>query len=325
MFFEKVNSTILSDSIRDHVPPGSKAIVIHDGIDSIDDPEVKGKIERILDARFDRPEYIADLDRSLVIIYACTQDDLGLPFVKYIHESDRKYFPVMSGKPGGYVYTNTKARNVLANEFEFQKLNGFAKWDFGYQDFSNLIQALEICRDLPGCYLEVGCFRGSSAGVVLRYLRTMSRPIQTFFFDVFRGFTYEASKGSSDAIWHGTHITEGLDSVRRRLLNYTLDCPQIEVFVEECNIITDPLPMEIVRQGIKVANLDVDLHEAVYAGLHKLAPHIVKNGILIVEDPGHTPLLIGAKYALSKFLAEDAGKQFIHIVMESGQSFLIKK
>jgi hypothetical protein len=69
----------------------------------------------------------------------------------------------------------------------------------------------------------------------------------------------------------------------------------------------------------------VDLHEAVYAGLHKLAPHMVQHGILVVEDPGHTPLLIGAKLALEKFLAEDAGKQFIPIVMDSGQSFLIRK
>jgi hypothetical protein len=95
--------------------------------------------------------------------------------------------------------------------------------------------------------------------------------------------------------------------------------------VEKNNIISDALPARAVELGIAVANLDVDLHEAVYAGLHKLAPHMVQHGILVVEDPGHTPLLIGAKLVLEKFLAEDAGKQFIPIVMDSGQSFLIRK
>jgi hypothetical protein len=149
--------------------------------------------------------------------------------------------------------------------------------------------------------------------------------MQAFFLDVFQGFTYAEAEQSSDGIWNGSHVAEDVDTVRRRLLEYSIEFPELKVSVEKNNIITDPLPSTIAKEGIAVANLDVDLHEAVYAGLHKLAPHIVKNGILIVEDPGHTPLLIGAKYALSKFLEEEAGKQFIHIVMESGQSFLIKK
>ena len=101
--------------------------------------------------------------------------------------------------------------------------------------------------------------------------------------------------------------------------------PDLKISVEKNNIISDPLPARAVKLGIAVANLDVDLYEAVYAGLHKLAPHMVQHGILVVEDPGHTPLLIGAKLALEKFLDEDVGKQFIPLVMDSGQSFLIRK
>lgn len=230
-----------------------------------------------------------------------------------------------SARPGGYVYTNNTARKVLSHEFEFQKREGFAKWDFGYHDFANLIQALEMTRNLPGCYVEVGCFRGSSAGIVLRYLSAVRRRIPTFFLDVFDGFTYDDAQSSADTIWHGTHKTEGYELVRQRLLNYNTEFPEMSISVEVNNIITDPLPIAVARDGIAVANLDVDLHEAVYMGLHKLAPHIVKSGVLIVEDAGHTPLLIGAKHALEKFLAEEAGQQFIHLVMESGQSFLIRK
>jgi hypothetical protein len=265
------------------------------------------------------------LEADEVVIYACTQDDLGLPFIEHLHKTGRKYFPVWSAQPGGYVFTNTTAREVLQAEFEFQQTKGFDKWDFGHRDFTTLIQALDITKNLPGCYLEAGCYRGSSAGAILRYLATTRRPMETFFLDVFEGFQYGESERSADAIWHGTHVTDGVDVVRSRLTPYGEGFPDLKISVEKNNIISDPLPSRVVDLGIAVANLDVDLHEAVYAGLHKIAPHIVRHGILVVEDPGHTPLLIGAKFALEKFLAEEAGRQFIPVVMDSGQSFLIKK
>lgn len=181
-----------------------------------------------------------------------------------------------------------------------------------------------MTRHLPGSYLEVGCYRGSSAGVALRYLGATRRTIQTFFLDVFDGFTYTESERSPDAVWHGTHVTDGLTAVRERLVRYGEGLPGLGITVARCNIITDPLPAEAVQHGIAVANLDVDLHEAVYAGLHKIAPHMLKGGVLIVEDPGHTPLLIGAKFALERFLAEDRDRRFIPLAMQSGQTFLIR-
>jgi hypothetical protein len=325
VFARKVDASVVSSALDTRIPGDGTAVLIHDGYDDIDRSRNDQRLRFVIDARLDKPEVLNDLHMDVVVVYACTQDDLGLPFVEHLHRTGRRYFPVWSARPGGYIFTNTKAREVLSYEFEFQKREGFAKWDFGYHDFANLIQALELVRELPGCYVEVGCYRGSSAGIVLRYLAAVRRPMPSVFLDVFNGFTYEEANSSADSIWCGTHVTEGIDSVRQRLLSYGAEFPEMSITVEVNNIITDPLPPIVVEHGIAVANLDVDLHEAVYAGLHKLAPHIVKSGIIVVEDAGHTPLLIGAKHALEKFLAEEVGKQFIHLVMESGQSFLIKK
>ena len=52
--------------------------------------------------------------------------------------------------------------------------------------------------------------------------------------------------------------------------------------------------------------------------------HKVKNGIIICEDYGHTPGLIGAQKATEEFLAENPD-MFIKIYLNSGQLFLIKK
>ena len=323
--FDKVTDEHVLNALNWRLVPGQRAVLLLDGYEKIDavrdDPRIRIKI----DVRRDSPAVLDSLGDDDVVIYACTQDDLGLPFIAHLHETGRKYFPLWSARPGGYVFTNNTARKVLQTEFAFQKQEGFDKWDFGHRDFSTLIQAIEITKELPGCYLEVGCYRGSSAGVVLRYLAAKRRPMEAFFLDVFNGFHYEASDKSSDAVWHGTHETDGFETVRDRLMAYGAGFPDLKITVDINNIITDPLPEAVVERGIAVANLDVDLHEAVYAGLHKIAPHVVQHGILVVEDPGHTPLLIGAKFALEKFLGEELGRKFIPVVMDSGQVFLIRK
>lgn len=323
--FSKISDDHILSALDSRLAPGHRAVLLLDGYEKINAVRADPRIRMMIDVRRDSPTVLDSLGEDDVVIYACTQDDLGLPFIEHLHKTGRKYFPVWSARPGGYVFTNTTAREVLQTEFEFQIREGFDKWDFGHLDFMTLIQALEITKELPGCYLEVGCYCGSSAGAVLRYLAEKRRPMETFFLDVFSGFHYEASDKSADAVWHGTHETDGFDTVRNRLMAYGAGIPDLKITVEKNNIITDPLPKDVIERGIALANLDVDLHEAVYAGLHKIAPHIVKHGILVVEDPGHTPLLIGAKYALEKFLDEDLGRQFIPVVMDSGQSFLIRK
>ena len=325
LFFDKIAPEHVLKALDARVGDDRKAVLLCDGYGDIDEILGDPRIGMLLDVRKESPVALDSLGADDVVIYACTQDDLGLPFIAHLHKTGRKYYPVRRAQPGGYVFTNTTAREVLKVEFEFQKREGFDKWDFGHRDFTTLIQALDLTKNLPGCYLEAGCYRGSSAGAVLRYLATTRRPMQAFLLDVFEGFQYVESETSADAVWHGTHVTDGFETVRSRLMAYRAGFPDLKISVEKNNIISDALPARAVELGIAVANLDVDLHEAVYAGLHKLAPHMVQHGILVVEDPGHTPLLIGAKFALEKFLGEDVGKQFIPIVMDSGQSFLIRK
>lgn len=193
----------------------------------------------------------------------------------------------------------------------------------------NLIQAFESTRERPGCVVEVGCFRGSSAGALLSYVRRRQAErgfprIDFHFMDVFDGFDYPAAQASSDVCWAGTHRTDGFEVVRDRIRSYGRDMPGMNIEVHRCNVITDPIPEPIVRAGVRLANIDVDLYEAVAAGLARYAPLIVPGGIMICEDAGHTPLLIGALKAVEEFMDSDAGRQFCRIDLQSGQTFLVR-
>ena len=77
-------------------------------------------------------------------------------------------------------------------------------------------------------------------------------------------------------------------------------------------------------ENISVANIDVDLYDAVKSALYRVKDKIVKNGIIIAEDYGHTPALIGAQKAVGEFL-EEYPDEFLPIYLHSGQMFLIKK
>ncbi|HZZ57525.1 MAG TPA: TylF/MycF/NovP-related O-methyltransferase, partial [Opitutaceae bacterium] len=185
------------------------------------------------------------------------------------------------------------------------------------EDFINLCQALETTRDVPGAVVEIGCFRGSSSSVMLDYAKHTGLDRQFYFFDTFDGFSYEEARASADAMWQGTHATEGQAVVQSRL--EAVGYPKLRVL--KANIITDDLPAEI--GPIAVANVDVDLYEAVAAGLRKVADRIPSGGIIICEDAGHTPALIGARLALLEFMRSPQGKRFTQVFLASGQAFLI--
>lgn len=275
-----------------------------------------------LDCRFVEPDIISDFDPArTVFVYACEQDDIGSPFIREIHRLGGRYLPVMCHEPALYSNVNTVARRSLEAEFSYQKAQGFAKWNHGPHDFLGLIQALDITKDVPGSFVEMGTFNGSSAGAALRYLGQTGRSLDCHFLDVFEGFTYPEALASADMIWSGGHVTNGHAAISARLSAYIR--PGLKVSVHKANIITDDLPVEVGQ--IAVANLDVDLHEAVLAGLRKLAPRMAKNGVLVVEDPGHSPLLIGARAALDQFMEEGGAGLFIPVVMNSGQTFLIRR
>lgn len=257
-----------------------------------------------------------------LFLYACDSDEIGLPWIRELVRRRYRFYPVNSYTPSTYAHINDLARVTLETEYGEQSAAGFAKWDFGPGDFTNILQAIDITANVPGDYVEAGCYRGSSSCVAVRYMNARRMARRCWFFDTFDGFSYEAARESSDALWEDTHATEGEAAIRTRISRHAAPDRGLEVRVERRNVIDDGLPAEI--GPIALANIDVDLYEAVKASLFKIAPHMEPRGIIIVEDPGHTPALIGSRLALQEFLASDAAAPFIAIYMESGQTFLVR-
>lgn len=219
--------------------------------------------------------------------------------------------PLVFWPTSRYFHRNDEACAVLRAEASLPQPK------FALEDFENLIQALEATRNLDGDYVEIGVFQGRSAHCVLQYLRRVGLRRRAWLLDVYEGFTYEAAKQSSDAFWLGTHTETTEAGVREWMAEFP------DARVVKANVITEPLPAEVRR--VVVANIDVDLYEAVAAAIQRLAPLMVPGGILILEDQGHTPPLAGAWLATCEFLASPAAADFVPLHMTSGQLFLIRR
>jgi hypothetical protein len=320
MFDKKISPDKIRHNViryRDSLPCKTLYVLLDDkhviadvrGVVALTPREVKAKL-------------LDNLDPSDWFVYALEHSSLGVPIIEQLIERKIKFLPIKCAEVGGYAYDNHLVPEVLERQLKHQKELGYAKFsDPGSRDdFVNLCQALENAKNLPGDVIEIGCFRGSSGSVMLDYARTVGIDKTFWFLDVFTGFDYAEAQQSSDQFWINSHKTEGPDAVGARLRSQASDPSRVHVI--KSNVITDELPSEITE--ISLCNLDVDLFEAVEAGLYRVAPLMVTGGILICEDAGHTPALIGARVALERFLRSDQGKKFTPVHMPSGQVFLIR-
>ncbi len=210
-----------------------------------------------------------------------------------------------------YFHRNDLARAVLLHEAALPEQK------FEVADFENLIQAIDITARLSGDYVEIGVYRGRSARTAMHYMQASGIRRTTHLVDVFEGFNFDGARESPDGLWLGTHADTSERDLRRFLGE--LDGYRIH----RLDIIEDELPDTI--GAVAVANIDVDLYEAVLAALQKLAPRVVPGGVLVVEDQGHTPALAGAYLALVEFLRSPAGPAFVPIHMASGQMLLVRR
>ncbi|EHL04223.1 hypothetical protein HMPREF0322_05143 [Desulfitobacterium hafniense DP7] len=220
--------------------------------------------------------------------------------------------------PGGRELPLAKYYHIDKNAFDTlleESVSG-PKAHFCPPDFANIFQALYVTRDLPGDYMEIGAFQGSSARAALNYMNRAGIRRKSYFLDTYEGFAYEEARDSMDALWQDGHTDTSVSGVREYLSDYN------NYELVKANIIRDTLP-EGIKQ-IAVCNVDVDMYEAVAAALERVKGLIVPGGIIIAEDFGHTPALIGAQKATIDFISAHRDS-FIPLYLESGQMFLIKR
>lgn len=270
---------------------------------------------------FTRIENIDSIDTALIkdsifIVYFHTDDDYVYT-LKKIQDNNGKYMSLPHYLKTRYVWADKYAMLAIDDTFSF----GTKISHLNLEVHETICQAIKMTNNLPGAYIEIGVFMGGSALTALNYMKYSGAKREAYFFDTFDGMTYQEAHASPDMIWDNTHILWGVDETMQYVGDILKTTSQ-EFKLVKSNICTDELPAEIDK--IAVCNMDVDLYEATVAGLMKVAPKIVKGGIIICEDPTSTPALGGALVAMEEFLATPEGSKFTKVLLNGAQYLLIK-
>lgn len=258
----------------------------------------------------DQIKHNVNLGYAFIIAY--NKDYDALIAIEELINLGEKYISLPQAAPmARYFHIDRDADLALKEEF-----NSNPRLHYCPVDFENIFQALSSTMDLEGDYVEIGVFQGASARAAMNYMRRKKISRNAWFFDTYEGFSYNEAFSSSDAYWQNTHKETSEKIVEDYLYGY-------ENFnVIKNNIITDEIPDVI--QKIVVCNIDVDIYDAVESALEKIKNLMVRHGIIIIEDYGHTPMLIGAQKAANDFLKKYEF-MFTPIYLPSGQLFLIKR
>jgi hypothetical protein len=182
----------------------------------------------------------------------------------------------------------------------------------GPSRLGKLLSLYELYRmvvDLPGAVVECGVFKGSSLAAWAGFRSLMESPHgrRIVGFDTFNRFP-AADESSDQAIVAEVERLAGLDCISvsqaRRMLTWNGRYWDTNVELVAGDI-TSTAPDYISRHPeLKIAllMLDVDLYAPARTVLDEMAPHIVRGGILVIDNYGTFP---GETRAADEFLSRN--------------------
>ena len=266
-----------------------------------------------------RPEEIAN---SIFFIYFVCDSD-ALPELRKIAKHGGQFVPHFECTKTNYRFVNRLAYESLKKRWALGDGLGPLSVPIIHE---NLCEALELTKDVEGDFVEIGVFRGGSAVTAMNYIRQLNivegiPARKAWLLDTFDGFNYPEATKSADIFWAGTHRLSGPEAMKKQIGDLVSNIG-VPFELVESNICSSELPPGIGK--ISVANIDVDMYEAVLAALHKCADRMADGGIMICEDAASTPALYGAFLAMEEFLGSSSGKRFLRL-FKQGQYFLLKK
>ncbi|MCF3649904.1 TylF/MycF/NovP-related O-methyltransferase [Synoicihabitans lomoniglobus] len=257
---------------------------------------------------------------STAFVFGFDSDEKISTYLAWVTQRGGKYFCAGDASNARWWHIRDTARKVLQAEEADCRRHGHSH--FALDQLTNLTQAIDITRAIPGDYVEIGVFKGTSARLAYHYMGASNLARHCTFMDTWAGFDYVESKESADAHWQGTHEAS-MEQVATRLEATPLPAnAPVSFTLVRSNIMQDNLPATIT--SIALCNIDVDIYDAIATALHKTWPLIATGGICIVQDPGRTPLLGGARLALDEFLRDPKATDCVPVYLESGQTFLLK-
>jgi O-methyltransferase len=135
------------------------------------------------------------------------------------------------------------------------------------QILGGLCQLLDE-RNVPGCIVEVGVYRGGSA----KYLAQMNPSRAIHIFDTFAGIPY--GPGENDQHNRGDFPADFED-----VSAFLSDCPNVRIY---SGIFPETMPKDF--GPVALAHIDVDMEKSARDCINELWPLVSLNGYMVFDD-----------------------------------------
>lgn len=219
--------------------------------------------------------------------------------------------------------------NGIDHERSFEYENGYML-TAPIERFSKFVTHLDLYRMISGIageVVECGVFRGNSLFRFIKFRALLENPQsrRIIGFDTFGAFPEERHPMEQERIELFMEQTSGGRSHSREAMLEHLqrtDLAQNVQLVE--GDLNDTLPSYLTAHShlrIALLHVDVDLYQPTRLILETLYPHVVRGGVVILDDYGTMP---GASRAIEEFFADDADMRIQKLPHAHGISFVVK-
>jgi hypothetical protein len=167
-----------------------------------------------------------------------------------------------------------------------------------------------VRRQVPGCFVECGVWRGgSSMAAALALAQEEDTGRDLYLYDTFEGMSppTDADK-TTDGTLAKTHLDRakkgtgvwceaGIDDVRANLAATNYPAERIHLVKGP---VEQTIPAQLPSAHIALLRLDTDWYESTKHEMIHLFPLLSEGGILLIDDYGHWQ---GARKAIDEYLA----------------------
>ena len=192
-------------------------------------------------------------------------------------------------------------------------------WSFNGPKIFRLFKIYELLifsNKVEGDIIEFGCYKGSSALIILETLKTLNSSKNLFLYDSFDGLSDISDKDKKDN--YSSYYKKGDFQSSLSTLNKNL-----EKYDKKYTVLKGTLPNDtniIPKSKYSFIHIDLDIYLPTKTSIQETFDQLNPGGIVLFDDYGcnETP---GAKIAIDEFVKE---KKLSLITLSYGQAFLQK-
>lgn len=164
---------------------------------------------------------------------------------------------------------------------------------------ATILETAKKCLDLPGDFVELGCYRGDTSVLLGKLLQdhTKNSPKHLWIYDSFAGLP-EKTKEDSSSI--GANFQAGELLVTKREVIEKLRKHHLKNVIVKKAWFNQLQNMDLPSE-IAFAFLDGDLYDSIKTSLALTTPRLAEQGIIIVHDYNN-PALPGSSLAVDEWL-----------------------